>query len=250
MSQNKVVSDALANLEKLAAAAAVDNELVAMCKSAGVNDEDAAFVEKFARSFEYATSLSTEELVKRALQRFADKRDPDAVFRGISSVARDDRTKCAAVCTLLSEQDVREDPEAAAMLAALEKSAVNPTAIVKQLPRVFSGAASHAGPAVRQLRPTGLATKLKWLAGGAAVPSAIYGGSKAYESYGPSSGYNKFMQQYGPILAKDFSRRGNVSALLQMMREMGGNVDPKMYDMLERAFAFRRNPWIPGYYGS
>ena len=80
-------------------------------------------VEKTAREFEQYLSLTTEDLVKRALQRFASKRDASYVLTGIKKKASDGISIALAARRLIGEQEVEEGSEDAAILDALEKRA-------------------------------------------------------------------------------------------------------------------------------
>lgn len=269
----EAASNALETLDKLAAAPS-DDSLDVLCKQAGVEDSDVDFVAKFARSFEQASGLSTEDLVKRALRRFVKDRDTDAILKGIKNATDNDQIKCAAVCRLIDQQDLTDLPEDAALLASLEKQAVGGagravgTAITKYAPRIFGGASRGAGavgggggrPVIdasfrvldKGARSGGMMRGLGKLIPGLAVGGGVYGGAKGgehlYNTYGAPAGKRQMMEQFGPMMAQGFSRGGNPQAIVQMMRQMGDNYDPQMLDMLERAMSFRRNPWVPSYW--
>lgn len=238
-SLNQIATDALAALEKMASANDAINEL---CKQAGVEGDDAEYVEKFAREFEQVSGLSAEDLVKRALRRFNSKQDTDALFTGIQCATSDDRVKCAAACTLIGSQDLRERPEDAAVVAALEKKA-----------GVFSSlGAAMKGPVVKGLGAMGSALKSPFAkaVGRFAGPAGLVGAG-ALGQYGISramGGDDAAMKKMWPVMMDEFSRSGNAGMLVQMLRASGKNYDPKILDALERSLAYRRNPWAPSYW--
>lgn len=261
---NQAASDALETLDKLAAddSTVGTKGIAALCKKAGIEDTDATYIEKFARSFEQVSGLTTEDLVKRALRRFVNGRDTDAIYRGISKSTDDDQVKCAAACRFIDQQDLRELPEDAALLATLEKKSGLGNAIVKYVPQAFRGA-QRAVPefidvASRTITPAanksgGWLGKMLGIGGiaGAGAAGGVAGtvgldrGLKWFDrNYGPQAGRRQILDS---LNMGDLSRGGNAQMIAQMMRQTG-KYDPAMMDALERALMFRRNPWVPRYW--
>lgn len=92
------------------------------CKNAGVNDKETEYLVKFARTFESYNTLSTEELVKKALSRFLKSRNTDSIFDGIKQASDKAEIQVTATLKLLAGKRIKS-AEDAALAAQLEKRA-------------------------------------------------------------------------------------------------------------------------------
>lgn len=129
MPLNKTASDALATLARLARPALTKEaservqDTVAFCKDAGLDEETTDAMVKTSRRFEELSTLTTEDLVKRALQRFLSDRNTDSIFLGIKRASDDDVVIAATALKLAEGTKQAGTPDDAALLLALEKRA-------------------------------------------------------------------------------------------------------------------------------
>ena len=107
MSQiTKTADAALATLDRLAQASA-ETEFVASARSAlakaGATDKVCEYVIKHARTFEECLTISTEDLVKRALERILGKGSKDKALAGIKQASLDNERAEAMAALNLAE---------------------------------------------------------------------------------------------------------------------------------------------------
>lgn len=150
----KTANDALAVIDRMEQETnsghtkSAADRFIGMLKHAGLDDGDEKFVAKFARSFESYSTLSTEDLVKRALQRFLKHRNIDNIVEGMKSASNNERVWAKAAADFIGPQLDHDDPDTAAMNGELCKRAELGSAarIARSLSR--RGAAAGRGAAV------------------------------------------------------------------------------------------------------
>lgn len=232
----------------LGALAAMEN-VATTDKSASAN----ALLDDVQTRADVLSSLSTEELVKRALNRFMRDRNTDAILRGLDRSCGADSVKCAAALTLIGDVDEKDE-----MIQALQK-------------RAFAGMAANAaksvGPSflrslISGLRgggeaavATGRTALRKGLTGAGLLGAGAVAGQVGTEGgVGPAwtnirnrvFGAPDPFAGHGPMLAQQLANRGDSSTLIALMRAAqapGGPLPDYWLEELQRALAYRRYPW-------
>lgn len=74
-------------------------------------------------------SLTTEELVKRALERFGRKSDADAILRGIKKHAQNDAHMILAALSFANNGNLEKDAVCKELVARLQKQAIDPLSL-------------------------------------------------------------------------------------------------------------------------
>lgn len=201
---------------------------------------------------ESLSSLSTEDLVKRALNRFMRNRNADALLRGLSRSGANDSVKCAAVLSLLDDVDEKDE-----LIQALHKRAF--AGYAAQLaraapPSVFRAILSGLRGGGQAAATVGRSALRKGLTG-----AGLAGAGAAAGAIGMAGGVQPAMRSardrifgapdpfygQGPALAQQLANRGDSSTLLALMRtaQQGGQLPDFWLDELQRALAYRRYPW-------
>lgn len=263
--QNKTANDALTTLDKLESTelnCTVIEDITNFCKKAKVDAECSDYLVKFAREFISLSSLSTEDLVKRALQRFLRGRNTDSILRGIKQASVDDNILAKSALVILNEKEVSL-PEEASLAACLEKRA-QPLARAagkgltaggrwltqRALPwaagkfgrtsfKALPSAGASAGRGL-QLTPFGKALGVAGLGAGA----GFMGGRAS----APSGHTDKDMRlaELNAILPF-VSQSRNPEQILQYVQQlssMGQEASPEVWDALRFGLRYRANPWM------
>lgn len=141
--QNKMASDALATLDRLATIEPdlpLVDDVAALCKRASIDGDCTKYLVKFAREFAQLSGLCTEDLVKRALQRFLKGRNTDSILRGVKRASDDETIWARSALVLLDGQEIPV-AEDAALVAGLEKRASWLKAVIPGAGKLIAGGA-------------------------------------------------------------------------------------------------------------
>ena len=274
-------TDALAALDaietNLAKSASTDSEFVSgcasFCKEACFDDSTSDYLVKYARSFESYTDLSTEDLVKRALNRFLKERNTDSILKGINKKASDDTSKCFSTLCMLSDCAMPEDTDSRALLGALEKRAFGlgglgaraiggfgNKALSKIAPsfmgglrnkvvQLFGGGAGQAGRVAGAVGGAGRSA-MGGIGKALGFAGAGYGAAKAPEwvdQYGPAGAERRGRQaafgEIAPMLMQMAADQGRPELVFQALRQSGhlGDLSQDQMDAMTQALIYARN---------
>lgn len=221
----------------------------AAAKSAATNDS----LDDVRTRADALSSLSTEDLVKRALNRFMRGRSTDAILVGLNRGCKTDEVKCAAALELIGDVDDKDE-----MVQALQKRAFGGMAaqVARRTgPSIFRSLMSGLRSSGQAAAATGRSAVRHGLIGAGLLGAGAAAGQIGTEG-GVAPAWTNVRNRVfgapdpfagqGPMLAQQLANRGDSSTLIALMRAAqapGGQLPDYWLDELQRALAYRRYPW-------